>query len=932
MRSVLRTSAVTLLLLAGASAARAQSAAKYTISTVAGLGFATFTGQGATATSAQLFNPHKVAADSAGNLYFADYYFNQVFKVSAAGIITLLAGTGKYGYGGDGGPATSALLYDPAAVALDAAGANLYIADSDNEAIRRVNLATGIITTVAGNGSLGASGDNGAATLAKLNTPFGVALDAAGNIYIADSGNNKIRKVTASTGIITTIAGTGTSNYTGNGGKATAATLAGPLGLAVDPSGNIYIADTQNNVVRKVTAATGIITGYAGNGNADDTGDGGKATAATFDNPWDVALDAAGNVYIADYYNWQIRKVTAATGIVNVFAGTGDWGLGGDGGPALSAQISQPIGVTIDAAGNVYISQQLMGVIRKVVASGTISTVAGIPGVGLPTRIGDGGPALSALFIDPVAVATDAAGNLYIADDVQNRIRKVTSSGSISTLAGTGVSGSTGTTAATAQLEAPDSMAVDTSGNIYVGEDYDVREITASGGISTPPALAAQLQYTNGVKVAFDKNSGSLYVADPYNAYIWKLTSAGALSIYAGNGTSGFSGDGGPATKAALGQPAAVAVDGQGNIYIADYINSNVRKVTPAGIISTFAGNGTAACGVDGGQAAAATLSGPWAVAADTAGNVYIVDYDCSQLRVVAPSGIISTIAGTTSYGFSGDGGPATAARLNGPTDLALDAAGNIYIADSGNARIRKLTTGVAPQISAAGVTNAASQKAGPIAPGEMVTIYGSAIGPSAGQGAQLSSAGLVATSLGQTQVLFGGTPAPLIYVSSGQVNAVVPYSVAGAASVPLQIQSQGVTSNTVTLNVAPASPAIFVIGGAGQGAILNQDYSVNGPANPAAAGSVIQLYATGEGVTNPPGTDGKLANGPAYPAPAAPVSVTIGGQPANVVFAGTAPGGIAGFLQVNATVPDGTGSGSVPVVLTVGGIGSPAGVTVAIR
>ncbi len=376
MRSVLRTSAVTLLLLAGTSAARAQSTAKYTISTVAGLGFATFTGQGATATSAQLFNPHKVAADSAGNLYFADYYFNQVFKVSAAGIITLLAGTGKYGYGGDGGPATSALLYDPAAVALDAAGANLYIADSDNEAIRRVNLATGIITTVAGNGSLGASGDNGAATLAKLNTPFGVALDAAGNIYIADSGNNKIRKVTASTGIITTIAGTGTSNYTGNGGKATAANLAGPLGLAVDPSGNIYIADTQNNVVRKVTAATGIITGYAGNGNADDTGDGGKATAATFDNPWDVALDAAGNVYI---------------------------------------------------------SQQLMGVIRKVVASGTISTVAGIPGVGLPTRIGDGGPALSALFIDPVAVATDAAGNLYIADDVQNRIRKVTSSGTIST-------------------------------------------------------------------------------------------------------------------------------------------------------------------------------------------------------------------------------------------------------------------------------------------------------------------------------------------------------------------------------------------------------------------------------------------------------------------------------------------------------------------
>jgi uncharacterized protein (TIGR03437 family) len=299
---------------------------------------------------------------------------------------------------------------------------------------------------------------------------------------------------------------------------------------------------------------------------------------------------------------------------------------------------------------------------------------------------------------------------------------------------------------------------------------------------------------------------------------------------------------------------------------------------------------------------------------------------------MVTPDGTYNTIAGTGDLGFAGDGGPAAMAQLDSPAGVAADSQGNIFVADSGNQRVRKLE---AAQITPGGVVNAASFVPGPIAPGEMITIFGSNIGPSTPATSQVT-AGLVSTQLAQTQVLVDGTPAPLIYVSATQITAMVPYAVAGKSSVSLQIQYQGNPTNKITLPVAATAPGLFTASGSGigQGAFLNQDGSPNSATNTAAKGSIVVLYGTGEGQTTPPGMDGKLATD-TLPKPAAPVSVTIGGIPVaadGIPYAGTAPGGVAGFLQVNVTVPAGVASGPGPVVLTIGGSSSPAGVTLAVR
>lgn len=341
---------------------------------------------------------------------------------TALDIITTAAGTGLQGSSGDGGAATAAQLSQPEHVAVDAAG-NLYIADSGNYRIRKVDAATGIISTVAGTGAQGSSGDGGAATSAKLSQPKGVALDAAGNIYIADTANNKIRKVTVSTGVIDTVAGTGSPGSSGDGGAATSAKLKQPEGVAVDAAGNIYIADTSNHTIRKVDASTGNIDTIAGTGQPGGTGDGGAATSAKMWFPVGVAVDAAGNVYIADSNNHKIRKVDASTGIISAVAGTGSPGSSGDGGAATAAKIKRSEGVTVDDAGNLYIADTGNHKIRKVDAStGIISTLAG---TGSSGDTGDGGLATWARLDSPQSAIVNAAGILHIADGGNHKIRKI---------------------------------------------------------------------------------------------------------------------------------------------------------------------------------------------------------------------------------------------------------------------------------------------------------------------------------------------------------------------------------------------------------------------------------------------------------------------------------------------------------------------------
>ena len=295
------------------------------------------------------------------------------------GAVTTVAGTaGSIGYTGDGGLATSAKLYDPYGVAIDTTG-NIYIADSDNHVIRKVDVDTNIITTVAGiGGSSGYSGVGGVATSALLNYPYGIAIDTTGNMYIADSDNHVIRMVNVDTNIITTVAGTAGSNGNiGDGGVATSALLNYPSGVALDTAGNIYIADVDNYVIRKVTKSTGIITTVAGTGIQGYTGDGGLATSALLNYPYGFAIDTTGNMYITDYFNQVVRKVTSSTGIITTVAGTGSPGYSGDGGPATSAELGGPIGVAVDVEGNIYITDIGDGAIRMVTSStGIITTLA----------------------------------------------------------------------------------------------------------------------------------------------------------------------------------------------------------------------------------------------------------------------------------------------------------------------------------------------------------------------------------------------------------------------------------------------------------------------------------------------------------------------------------------------------------------------------
>lgn len=343
-----------------------------TITTVAGDKFWIYSGDGGLATSSSIFLPFGVVIDPSNNFYLADSANARIRKVShATGAISTVAGNGVVGLGGDGGPATSANLSNPLSVALDGAG-NLYVSDSGNNAVRRIDRMTGAISTVAGTlGVSGASGDGGLATAAHLNTPGGISFDAAGSLYIADTGNNSIRVVSAATGIITTIAGsaTGQAGFAGDGGAATAALLNGPWSVTVSPQHQIYIADQNNNRIR-IIGADGVIGTAFGTGVPGTLGDGGLASAAQLNSPANVAIDVAGNIYIADSGNNRVRKVNAQTGILTTAAGVAEETQTNDDGPATSAGLYGPYTLALDSAGDLFIADVFHNRIREVAANG----------------------------------------------------------------------------------------------------------------------------------------------------------------------------------------------------------------------------------------------------------------------------------------------------------------------------------------------------------------------------------------------------------------------------------------------------------------------------------------------------------------------------------------------------------------------------------
>ena len=643
---------------------------------------------GTTALTADLGQPGSVSVDPSGNIIVSATFMNEVFKIDTQGNFSVLAGTGVAGFSGDNGPATAARLFAPWGVATDKSG-NVFVVDTNNQRIRRIDGASGTITTVAGNGTYAFSGDGGVATSASLFDPEGIAIDAIGNLFIADYGNCRVRRVDASSAIITTVAGNGSCGFGGDGGPAIGAQLSRLWSVALDGSGNLFIADTSNYRVRRVDASTQVITTIAGGGSAG-LGDGGPAVNAFLNTVFGVVVDQSGNLFIPDAADERVRRVDAKTAIITTVAGNGNPGFAGDTGPATTANLNFPMSVALDSASDLIIADAFNNRVRRVdAATGKISTFVG-GGAG-----GDGSPATSATFVQPYGISIDSSGNIFIADTLNERIRRVdASTGNITTVAGTGWQGASGDggAATSSALFDPRGVAVDSLGKIYIGNagNSTVREVGPSGTISS--LVSTSLETAGGVAV---DASGDLFITNSGTHQILRVDhTSGAVTVVAGNGSAGYTGDGGPATSATLSFPQGVAIDTSGNLFVADTNNNVIRRVDAnTGIISTVAGTGLAAFTGDGGPATAAALSNPERVAVDSADNLFVADLVNNRIRRVdGATGVISTVAGNGFAGFSGDGGQAVSASLNTPADVAIDPFGYLYIVELWNNRVRRVS------------------------------------------------------------------------------------------------------------------------------------------------------------------------------------------------------------------------------------------------
>ena len=669
-------------------------------------------GNGAIASAAVLNAPSGVAIDTSGNVYIAEGAFNDIRLVNyATGIITTICGTPALsGSSGDGGLATAALLNNPNGVTADRFG-NLYIVDTGNNAIRLIKKSTGIISTFAGAlhyATAGSSGDGGPATRAILNRPNDIAVDYYGNVFIADSGNAVVRLVQKSSGTISTYAGTYTAGYSGDGGPAVNAQLSSSLGIALDALGNLFIADCGNNRLRQVRTLDRSITNLAGTGTPGFAGDGGLATSAYLSCPSAAAVDTSGNVYIVDTNNNRIRCLVTTTGIISTYAGTGTpfspWsgGFNGDGGPASSAQLGSMPGnhfaLAIDAVGNLYIADTTpLGSVRVVTkATGFIYTLSG-------GGNGDGAPATNAILNNPTSIAIDKHSNLLIADAGHGSIRLVSAnSGIVTTYAGSNDFANVG---APATLS-PQGIALDRTGNLYVTDHNSVLFIwkndssitAAAGGGYGDGVVASSAALNNPYGITIDAN-GNVYFADKNNNMIRVVSrETGIISPFAGTYIAGSTGDGASALSAQLNQPSYPVVDTSGHVFFMD--NGKIRRVDiTTTLISTYAGTGVGGTSGDNGPATNAQFT-PFGLAVDPTGNIYISDSYTFRIRVVwQSSGIITLFAGTGISGSTGEGGPATSACLAGPNNMATDVSGNLYFIDYHAVRMISHSTGTIKRI-----------------------------------------------------------------------------------------------------------------------------------------------------------------------------------------------------------------------------------------
>jgi sugar lactone lactonase YvrE len=647
--------------------------------------------------------PKGVAVDTATNIYVADTPNSTIRQVSPIGtnwVVTTLSGIAGFG-GYTDGTNQVAQFYNPYGIAVDNGG-NIYVSDSPAETIRKIAFSgtNRVVTTLAGTATVFGSAD-GTGSAARFQTPEGASVDGAGNLYVADFGNNTIRKITPE-GVVTTLAGEAGGPGTADGAR-NAAQFYIPHNVAVDKAGNVYVSDTQNHTIRKITPA-GVVTTVAGTPGEPGYADGvGTAEAPQFNGPIGVAADTAGNLYVSDTGNQTIRKITPA-GVVTTLAGqvgvTGH--ANGTGG---SAQFHGPNGTAVDSAGNIYVADEGNRIIREITPGGAVSTLAGSPGLqGTNDGVGS-----AARFDQPVAVAVDSAANVYVADEGGDTIREITSGGVVTTLAGLGEqSGSNDGVGSAARFYNPDGVAVDAAGNVYVSDsgNQTIRMITPGGLVTTiagSPLQSGSADGTNGTArfnaprgIAVD-SATNIYVADAVNSTIRKLVLEGTncvVTTLAGtpgqlNGNVDATGGG-----ARFHNLYDMTVDSAGNLYVADRANDDIRRITPAGVVTTIAGTPRLSGSADG-TGAAAEFFNPEDLTVDDAGDIYMVEFGNNTVRKIAPNGtnwIVTTVAGCASCPVGTNDGTGMDARFNQPFGLARDPSGNLYVADTSSFTVRKIT------------------------------------------------------------------------------------------------------------------------------------------------------------------------------------------------------------------------------------------------